>query len=67
MTVYVVGTTLGIVWMFKLMLVEDVSLAWDTEFPALKLLQGLVMFIENFLGEVPFFFLSGSSLMPWAI
>ncbi|XP_063865888.1 major facilitator superfamily domain-containing protein 6-B-like [Scylla paramamosain] len=59
MTVYVMGASLGIVWIFKLMLVEDVALAWNSDFPALKLLQGLVLGIETFGGEVPFFFLSG--------
>ncbi|KAG0723938.1 Major facilitator superfamily domain-containing protein 6 [Chionoecetes opilio] len=59
MTVYVMGMSLGIVWVFKLMLVEDVALAWDPEFPALKLLQGMNIAIESFLGEVPFFFIAG--------
>ncbi|KAK8387680.1 hypothetical protein O3P69_018289 [Scylla paramamosain] len=59
MTVYVMGASLGIVFIFKLMLVEDVALAWNSDFPALKLLQGLVLGIETFGGEVPFFFLSG--------
>lgn len=58
-TVYVMGASLGIVWVFKLMMVEDVALAWNAEFPALKLLQGLVLLIETIIGEVPFFFLSG--------
>lgn len=57
------GISLGIVWVFKLMMMEDVSLVWDSEFPALKLLQGLVLGIETFLGEIPFFFLSGGALM----
>ncbi|XP_045104365.1 major facilitator superfamily domain-containing protein 6-like [Portunus trituberculatus] len=59
MTVYVMGASLGIVWIFKLMLVDDITLAWNPDFPALKLLQGLVLGIEAFGGEVPFFFLSG--------
>lgn len=58
MTVYVMGASLGITWIFKLMLVEDVAVAWNSDFPALKLLQGLVLGIETF-SEVPFFFLSG--------
>lgn len=62
-TVYVMGSSLGVLWVFKLMMVEDVALAWDCHFPALKLLQGLVMFMETFVGELPFFFLSGCSLM----
>ena len=66
MTVYVMGASLGIVWIFKLMLVEDVALAWNSDFPALKLLQGLVLGIETFGGEVPFFFLSGKPRM-WSV
>lgn len=66
-TVYVMGASLGIVWVFKLMMVEDVALAWNSEFPALKLLQGLVLGIETFIGEVPFFFLSGGTLILFAL
>lgn len=61
MTVYVMGISLGIVWIFKLMLVEDVALAWDSDFPVLKILQGLTFGVANFGGEVPFFFLSGKT------
>lgn len=60
-TVYVMGASLGILWIFKLMMVEDVAMEWNPDFQALKLLQGLVLAIENFLGEVPFFFLSGGA------
>ncbi|XP_063865882.1 major facilitator superfamily domain-containing protein 6-like [Scylla paramamosain] len=62
MTVYMMGASLGIVWIFKLMLVEDVALAWNSDFPALKLLQGLVLGIESFGAEMPFFFLSGMTI-----
>ncbi|XP_037795293.1 major facilitator superfamily domain-containing protein 6-like [Penaeus monodon] len=58
-TVYVVGTSLGLLWVFKLMHIEDVALAWDSGFSNLKLLQGIDMGIETFGGEVPFFFISG--------
>ncbi|CAL4131794.1 unnamed protein product, partial [Meganyctiphanes norvegica] len=58
-SVIVGGLGLGMIWIFKLILVEDVALAWDKDFPALKLLQGLDMGIETFGGEVAFFFLSG--------
>lgn len=63
MTVYVMGMSLGNLWVFKMMLVEDVALAWNPEFSALKILQGLVLGIETFIGEVPFFFLSGGTGM----
>ncbi|XP_071519620.1 major facilitator superfamily domain-containing protein 6 [Panulirus ornatus] len=55
----VVGTSTGILWTFQLMLVEDVAFEWDCHFEALKLLQGLIMGVQCFLGELPFFFLSG--------
>lgn len=41
------------------MLVEDVAYEWDCHFGALKLLQGLIMGVQCFGGEIPFFFLSG--------
>ncbi|XP_071528649.1 major facilitator superfamily domain-containing protein 6-B-like isoform X2 [Panulirus ornatus] len=59
LTVFMMGVSLGMMWVFKLMLVEDVAMAWDPQFSALKILQGLNMAIENFGGEVPFLFLSG--------
>ncbi|KAK7070882.1 hypothetical protein SK128_003089 [Halocaridina rubra] len=59
MTVYVMGTSLGLLWVFKLMHIEDVTKSWDPNFPNLRLLLGLDMGIETFGGEVPFFFLSG--------
>ncbi|XP_064083016.1 major facilitator superfamily domain-containing protein 6-B-like [Macrobrachium nipponense] len=42
-----------------LMLVEDVAFEWNCHFQALKLLQGLIMGVQCFGGELPFFFLSG--------
>ncbi|XP_064120436.1 major facilitator superfamily domain-containing protein 6-like [Macrobrachium nipponense] len=59
-TAFVMGTSLGLLWVFKLMYIEDVSIAWDPDFANLKLLQGLDIGIETFGGEVPFFFLSGT-------
>lgn len=58
-TAFVMGTSLGLLWVFKLMYIEDVSIKWDPEFANLKLLQGLDIGIETFGGDVPFFFLSG--------
>ncbi|KAK4315572.1 hypothetical protein Pmani_013213 [Petrolisthes manimaculis] len=55
----VVGISTGVLWTFQLMLVEDVAYAWDCHFPAMKLLQGLIMGVQCFGGELPFFFLSG--------
>lgn len=59
MTVYVMGTTLGMIWVFRMMMIEDVSMEWNPTFASMKLLIGLTLFIENFGGELPFFFLSG--------
>ncbi|XP_045109294.1 major facilitator superfamily domain-containing protein 6-A-like [Portunus trituberculatus] len=55
----VVGVSTGILWTYQLMLVEDVAFGWDCHFPHLKLLQGLVMGVQCFGGELPFFFISG--------
>nr|XP_053638026.1 major facilitator superfamily domain-containing protein 6-like isoform X1 [Cherax quadricarinatus] len=55
----VVGISTGILWTFQLMLVEDIAFGWDCHFGALKLLQGLIMGVQCFGGELPFFFLSG--------
>ncbi|XP_076069612.1 major facilitator superfamily domain-containing protein 6-like isoform X2 [Oratosquilla oratoria] len=58
-TCVVLGMTLGFLWAFHLILVEEVALAWDPNFPGLKFLQGLMVAIQCFLGEVPFWFLAG--------
>ncbi|CAL4108286.1 unnamed protein product, partial [Meganyctiphanes norvegica] len=55
----VVGTATGILWTFQLMLVEDVAFKWDADFANMKLLQGLIMGVQCFGGELPFFFISG--------
>ncbi|XP_066961617.1 major facilitator superfamily domain-containing protein 6-like isoform X2 [Macrobrachium rosenbergii] len=58
-TAFVVGTSTGLLSVFKLMYMEDVSNAWDPTFSNLKFLQGLSISIEAFGGDVPFFFVSG--------
>ncbi|XP_063608219.1 major facilitator superfamily domain-containing protein 6-like [Penaeus indicus] len=55
----VVGISTGILWTFLLMLVEDIAFEWDCHFQAMKLLQGLIMGVQCFGGELPFFFISG--------
>ncbi|XP_071519609.1 major facilitator superfamily domain-containing protein 6-like isoform X2 [Panulirus ornatus] len=55
----VVGMSTGILLSFQLMFVEDVAFQWDCQFESLKLLQGLILGVQCFLGELPFFFLSG--------
>ncbi|KAK4323144.1 hypothetical protein Pmani_006144 [Petrolisthes manimaculis] len=61
-SVFVMGTTLGVIWVFRMLMMEDVAMSWDPQFSAMKLLLGLTLFIENFGGELPFFFLSGKIL-----
>ncbi|XP_064114686.1 major facilitator superfamily domain-containing protein 6-like [Macrobrachium nipponense] len=58
-TAFVVGTSSGLLSVFKLMYMEDVSNAWDPNFSNLKFLQGLSISVEAFGGDVPFFFVSG--------
>ncbi|XP_037799061.1 major facilitator superfamily domain-containing protein 6-like [Penaeus monodon] len=57
-TVLVLGMTMGIQWTFLLIVVEDVANAWDPTFPYIKLLQGLLVGSDCFLGDVPFLYIS---------
>ena len=43
----------------QLMLVEEVAAAWRCDFRWIKLLDGLMLGIQCFLGELPFFLLAG--------
>ncbi|KAK3857331.1 hypothetical protein Pcinc_036420 [Petrolisthes cinctipes] len=61
-SVFVMGTNLGVIWVFRMLMMEDVAMSWNPQFTAMKLLLGLTLFIENFGGELPFFFLSGKIL-----
>lgn len=47
---------MGMVWTFEFILVEDIA---GPSFTHIKLLQGLIMGVGIFLGEVPSLFLSG--------
>lgn len=58
MTVLVLGMTMGIQWTFLLIVVEDVANVWDPTFPYIKLLQGLLVGSDCFLGDVPFLYIS---------
>ncbi|XP_042211650.1 major facilitator superfamily domain-containing protein 6-like [Homarus americanus] len=58
MTVAVGGSTVGMIWTFLFIMVEDVATAWDPNFAHIKLLQGLMVGTSCFLAEVPFLFLS---------
>lgn len=54
----VIGMSMGMMWTFLYIVVEDVAVAWNPGFAHMKLLQGLMLGSAYFLGEVPFFFLS---------
>ncbi|XP_066980576.1 major facilitator superfamily domain-containing protein 6-like [Macrobrachium rosenbergii] len=58
LTVMVGGITMGTQWTFFFIVVEDIAIAWDPSFNFIKLIQGLLLGIECFFGEVPFLFLS---------
>lgn len=55
MTVIIGGLNMGIVWTFAFIVVEDIA---GPGFSHLKLLQGLMMGVACFLGEVPSLFFS---------
>lgn len=55
LTVVVGGLNMGMVWTFVFILVEDIA---GTSFTHIKLLQGIMMGVGIFLGEVPSLFLS---------
>ncbi|KAK4300980.1 hypothetical protein Pmani_026852 [Petrolisthes manimaculis] len=57
-TVVVGGLNMGLVWTFLFIVVEDVAVKWDPDFHHQKLLQGLMLGTQCFLGEVPSLFLS---------
>ncbi|XP_076043966.1 uncharacterized protein LOC143027016 isoform X2 [Oratosquilla oratoria] len=59
MTVFVLSTSHHILSTFHLVLVEEVADAWRPNFPFLKTLQGLVIAVRCFLGEIPLFIISG--------
>ncbi|XP_064101178.1 major facilitator superfamily domain-containing protein 6-like protein A isoform X2 [Macrobrachium nipponense] len=61
--IYVISTSLGMLWVFKMLMIEDVALKWNSGFKHLKLLQGLSLSIETFGGEIPFFFFSGTIIL----
>ncbi|XP_064099196.1 major facilitator superfamily domain-containing protein 6-like [Macrobrachium nipponense] len=58
-TTVVVGASCGMIWTFQLLLVEDVAKMWDSNFPFTKLLQGILVFVQCLLSEMPFFYLAG--------
>ncbi|XP_018017494.2 major facilitator superfamily domain-containing protein 6 [Hyalella azteca] len=58
----VVGASTGALWTYQLMLVEEVAAAWTCGFRWIKLLDGLMLGVQCFLGELPFFMLAGRIL-----
>lgn len=57
-TVGVTGLTYGTVWPFEFIYINEVAKVWDPAFDDSKLLQGLSLFVDCFIGEVLFFFFS---------
>ncbi|KAB7496351.1 hypothetical protein Anas_11502, partial [Armadillidium nasatum] len=57
--IIVYGFSCGVNWTFRLLLVEDVTLEYDSKFANMKLLLGLIMAVETFGGELPCLFFSG--------
>ncbi|KAK7086886.1 hypothetical protein SK128_018668 [Halocaridina rubra] len=57
-TVLVGGITMGTQWTFFFIVVEDVAASYDPNFSYIKLIQGVLLGIDCFFGEVPFLFLS---------
>ncbi|CAL4068217.1 unnamed protein product, partial [Meganyctiphanes norvegica] len=53
------GYAVGIIWYFTLLLVEDVSLSWDPNFAYQNLLQGFVISVDTFAGDLPFYYFAG--------
>ncbi|XP_068244986.1 major facilitator superfamily domain-containing protein 6-like [Palaemon carinicauda] len=58
-TTVVAGASCGMIWTFQLLLVEDVAKMWQSDFPFTKLLQGILVFVQCILSEMPFFYLAG--------
>ncbi|RXG71495.1 Major facilitator superfamily domain-containing protein 6 [Armadillidium vulgare] len=56
---YLFGTATGMIWTYQLILVEETINAWDCNFEYLVFLQGSILGVSCFAGEIPFFFLSG--------
>uniref|UniRef100_A0A6A7G897 Major facilitator superfamily domain-containing protein 6-like n=2 Tax=Hirondellea gigas TaxID=1518452 RepID=A0A6A7G897_9CRUS len=55
----VVGASTGALWTYQLMLVEEVAITWNCDFHWIKLLDGLMLGVQCFMGELPFFLLAG--------
>ncbi|KAG0727341.1 Major facilitator superfamily domain-containing protein 6 [Chionoecetes opilio] len=58
-TTGVLGVVSGVLWTFEFLLVEDVARQWRHPFVHLRLLLGLLMGVQCFLAEAPFFVLAG--------
>ncbi|XP_076043664.1 uncharacterized protein LOC143026778 [Oratosquilla oratoria] len=62
-TAIVLGTSISFRSTFQLLLVEDLALVWDRNFAALSTLQGLIISVQGFCGEVPVMIFSGDILL----
>ena len=62
-TALVLGTTMGIQWTFLFIFMEDVASAYSAHFAYTKILEGLVVGIDCFFGDVPFFYISGEAFL----
>ncbi|XP_076043969.1 major facilitator superfamily domain-containing protein 6-like [Oratosquilla oratoria] len=67
LTVVVLSITMTIFGTYRLLLVEDVANAWDPDFKALKTLQGLVVAVQCFAGEIPVFIFAGDIILKMGI
>ncbi|CAG0881978.1 unnamed protein product [Darwinula stevensoni] len=60
LAVFTIGACTGLLWNFLFIYVNDLGEQNDDK--NMKLLMGLIMAVQCFLGELPFFFLSGKIL-----
>ncbi|XP_076043663.1 uncharacterized protein LOC143026777 [Oratosquilla oratoria] len=61
-TALILGTSMNFIFTFHLLLVEDVAMAWDRKFTAVSTLQGLIVGIQAFFGQIPVMFFSENIL-----
>ncbi|XP_076043962.1 major facilitator superfamily domain-containing protein 6-like [Oratosquilla oratoria] len=62
LTSFVAHVALHILAAFHLLLVEDVAKSWNPDFSALRTLQGLIIVVRCFVGELPVFISSGYAI-----
>ncbi|XP_076053377.1 putative transporter YwbF [Oratosquilla oratoria] len=62
-TSIILGASITMHGTFHSLYVEDVAKKWDPDFPALRTLQGLIIAIQCFLGEIPVFTFAGDIIL----